>query len=42
MMKKIYCFLETLGRVRAAAVLARSGRSEMAKRIMLEKSPCCC
>ena len=42
MLKRIYCFLETMGRVRAASVLARSGRAEMAKRVMLEKSSCCC
>lgn len=36
-----YCFMETLGRARAASVLARQGKYDLAQQIILEKSPCC-
>lgn len=37
----VYCFLESMGRARAAATLAREGRHDMAKAIMTEESKCC-
>ncbi len=38
---RIYCFLESMGRARAAGQLARAGQHEMARNIMMEKNTCC-
>lgn len=37
----IYCFMEMLGRARAASVLARQGKYELAQQIIQEKNSCC-
>ncbi len=40
-LQSFYCFMETLGRARAASTLARYGKHDLARQIILEKSPCC-
>lgn len=37
----IYCFMESMGRARAASTLARHGKHDLARQIILERSQCC-
>lgn len=37
----IYCYMEMLGRARAASVLARQGKYDLAQQIIQEKTQCC-
>lgn len=39
--KSVYCFLESMGRARAAAVFARQGNHKMAQEIISGKCECC-
>ena len=39
--KSVYCVFESLGRARAASVLARQGNYKMAQEIMTGKCECC-
>ena len=40
-LKSVLCWLETMGRARAAGELARAGRYVEAKNLMSEKCKCC-